>query len=405
MIKNRDIVIIGLQPWDVPIGSNCKDIALEMSKHNRVLYVNYPMDVKTVMYNYRRPEMKKRLRMLLKRGPNVSPVQENLWMFFPKLVLLSANWISWEKGFKFCTKINNALFASQIKKAVQALNFKNIILFNDNDIFRGYYMKEMMKPSVSVYYSRDFLVAVPYWKKHGAKLEPELIAKSDLCVANSIHLRDYCKKFNKQSFYVGQGCDLSLYQGGQSQHQTEELRHLGSPIIGYVGAVTALRLNIDWIKQGAIKNPEWSWVLVGPAEDDCIRQLSGIANIHMIGPKPPETLPGYIASFDVCINPQIISEMTIGNYPRKVDEYLAMQKPVVATRTKAMSVFEDVVYLAHDLESFLRCIRQAMAEDSADLRRQRRAFAESHSWENSVNEIYKAINETVDQSDRVAAMR
>ena len=37
----RDIVIIGIQAWDIEIGSNCKNIALELSKTNRVLYVNY----------------------------------------------------------------------------------------------------------------------------------------------------------------------------------------------------------------------------------------------------------------------------------------------------------------------------------------------------------------------------
>jgi len=42
-VKDRDIVVVGLQPWDLPIGSNCKNIALEFSKHNRVLYVNAPI--------------------------------------------------------------------------------------------------------------------------------------------------------------------------------------------------------------------------------------------------------------------------------------------------------------------------------------------------------------------------
>ncbi len=44
MIQGKDIVIVGLQPWDTEIGSNCKDIAVEMSKNNRVLYVNSPFD-------------------------------------------------------------------------------------------------------------------------------------------------------------------------------------------------------------------------------------------------------------------------------------------------------------------------------------------------------------------------
>ena len=30
LIKGRDIVIVGQQPWDVEIGSNCKNIAEEL---------------------------------------------------------------------------------------------------------------------------------------------------------------------------------------------------------------------------------------------------------------------------------------------------------------------------------------------------------------------------------------
>ena len=36
MIKNRDIVVFGIQAWDIEIGSNCKNIALEFAKNNRV---------------------------------------------------------------------------------------------------------------------------------------------------------------------------------------------------------------------------------------------------------------------------------------------------------------------------------------------------------------------------------
>jgi hypothetical protein len=38
MIKGKDIVIIGIQAWDVEIGSVQK-IATEFAKYNRVIYV------------------------------------------------------------------------------------------------------------------------------------------------------------------------------------------------------------------------------------------------------------------------------------------------------------------------------------------------------------------------------
>lgn len=48
MITGRDFIITSLQSWDIAIGSNAKDIAKEISRHNRVLYVNTPVD----MLNY-----------------------------------------------------------------------------------------------------------------------------------------------------------------------------------------------------------------------------------------------------------------------------------------------------------------------------------------------------------------
>ena len=39
-----DFVIVGLQAWYFELGSNCKNIALELSKHHRVLYINMPLD-------------------------------------------------------------------------------------------------------------------------------------------------------------------------------------------------------------------------------------------------------------------------------------------------------------------------------------------------------------------------
>ena len=47
MITGKDFVFTGLQPWDLQIGSNAKDIALDISKHNRVLYNNTPLAKKT----------------------------------------------------------------------------------------------------------------------------------------------------------------------------------------------------------------------------------------------------------------------------------------------------------------------------------------------------------------------
>jgi glycosyltransferase involved in cell wall biosynthesis len=113
--------------------------------------------------------------------------------------------------------------------------------------------------------------------------------------------------------------------------------------------------------------------------------------VHFPGRKEAKELPQYLARFDVAINPQKLNEVTIGNYPRKIDEYLAMGKPTVATETEAMSIFADHVYLAKTADDYIALIEKALTENTAEKVEGRIRFARSHTWENSVAEIYKAM--------------
>ena len=392
-IMNRDIVVVGQQPWDTEIGSNCKNIALEFSKQNRVLYVNSTLDRVTLIKHKADPKVQRRLAVIDGKQDGLVVIKENLWNLYPDCLTESINWIKNRTIFDILNKKNNKKFAKSILKAINQLGFKDIILFNDNDMFRSYYLKELLQPSVSIYYSRDYMLAVDYWKFHGADLEPALIAKSDLCVANSPYLSNYCKKYNPQSYYVGQGCDLEMFRNLKDDSIPTDIANIQNPIIGYVGALQSIRLDIKLLAFIAKERPQWSIVLVGP-EDEAFKasELHNISNIYFLGGKDPSVLPAYINAFDVCLNPQIINQVTIGNYPRKIDEYLAMGKPTVATATEAMSIFEAHTYLAKRNEDFVSMIDTALKEDTTELQNKRRAFASTHTWENNILEIYKAIN-------------
>lgn len=393
LIKNRDFVIFGLQQWYTPIGSNCKNIALQLAKHNRVLYVNSPLDRNTIMQSKNDPNIEYHLKATKGEVPDIVPISDNLWNYYPPTKLESINWLPSTTVFQWFNKMNNKRFSADLKKAIGKMGFKDVIIFNDNDMFRGYYVKDMVKPSAYVYYSRDYLLGVDYWKKHGSVLEPRHIAKADVAVANSLYLADMLKQYNQRSYYVGQGCDLTLFDANDQHPLPAALEPLPHPMIGYVGALNTLRLDISILKKIAMANPKWSLVLVGP-EDETFKSsdLHEMDNVHFLGRKEVKDLPSYIHAFDVCINPQLVNPVTIGNYPLKIDEYLAMGKPVVATRTKTMSLFEDHVYLADKPEDYVNLVKQAVQENNEEKKAQRISFAQSHSWENSVAEIYKAIH-------------
>lgn len=391
-IQGRHMIITGQQPWDTDIGSNCKNIAVEFSRNNKVLYVNAPLDRITLWRNRTDPAVKKRMEVIAGKRNGLEQINDNLWTYYPDQLIESINWIGNQQLFEQLNKLNNRRFAASIRKAIAQLQLSDFILFNDNDIFRSFHLKSLLNPAISVYYSRDYLLAVDYWKKHGAKMEPELIAQSDVCVANSSYLAAYCRRYNPHSYDVGQGCDIDIFTAGIGSPVPQGIAHIASPRIGYVGALQSLRLDIPLLEHLAGHHPQWQFVFVGP-EDDQFRssRLHQMSNVHFTGSKNIPELPAYINAFDVCINPQIVNEVTIGNYPRKIDEYLALGKPVVATRTEAMSIFSDHTYQARTKEDYSMLIEKALQEDSSVLQKARKTFAATHTWENSVAAIYRAI--------------
>jgi teichuronic acid biosynthesis glycosyltransferase TuaH len=396
MEKGTDIVIIGLSPWYIDIGSNCKSIARELSRHHRVLYVNMPLDNKTVLQQKDHPEIRKHLDIVKGKRPALYEIQPNLWNYYPTGVLRSINWIPFTPLFSLLNRSNNRRFAADIRRATAQLDFSDYILFNDNDIFRSFYLKELLHPKLYIYYSRDNLLGVDYWKRHGASIEPRHIAKADIAVANSNYLADYLRRYNPNSFYIGQGCDTQLFATGVDYPMPKDLENIPHPIIGYIGAINSLRLDEHAIREIAVSRPAYNIVLVGPEDEYFTKSsLHNLPNIHFLGKKPLRELPWYSSRFDVCINPQLVNEVTIGNYPLKIDEYLSMGKPVVATRTRALEIFDGNIYIADKPADYPVLIDQALAETDAAARERRIALAHTHTWENSVKELYLAIDKTL----------
>jgi glycosyltransferase involved in cell wall biosynthesis len=391
-MKGKDILVSGLQDFDIAIGSNCVNLAKEFAKENRVLYINFPLDRISKIRYPDHPLIKKRIEVQKGQRDALIKITENLWSYTPDCTIESIAKLPFNRFFDFINKRNNKVFASSIRKVIQELGFKDFVFFQDSDIYRSFYLKELLNPELYIYYTRDNLIYTDYYKYHGARIEAKHMAKADLVVANSSYLADYGKEHNNNSFYVGQGCDFSLFDISREFVKPEIFNKLTGPVIGYIGALKTLRLDIQIIEHIAKEKKDWNLVLVGPEDEEFKNSdLHSLENVHFIGEKPVDELPVWLKYFDVALNPQKVNEVTIGNYPRKIDEYLAMGTPTVATKTKAMSVFENYVGLAETKEDYVTLISKALESDNEKLRKERIAFAKSHTWENNVIEIYKAV--------------
>ena len=387
-IKNRDIVLLGFQPWNSDIAFNFRDMAYELARYNRVVFIDRARDRKTVLKSMLSGKRPDEIRQTLEQ------VRDNLWVLHPMTLLESGNWLPNYGLFDFINRINNNRLAAEIKDTIRLLGFKNSLLINDNDFFRGLYMKSLLPVRGYIFYFRDFLTIQPYFKKFGPRCEMEMIQKADLVVANSAYLADYASQWNPNCVDIGQGCNPDAFIE-EDLPKPADMEAIPGPIIGYCGAITSMRLDEDLLLYLATSLPGMSLVLVGPADGSFGKSgLHDLKNVYFLGRKNPGETADYVHHFTICINPQLVNPLTIGNYPRKIDEYLAAGKPVVATATRAMEMFREFTFLCNTKQEWLAAVRKLAEEpiwNSEELKNKRRDFALTHTWENSVGALGDAF--------------
>ncbi|MEI7828598.1 MAG: glycosyltransferase [Prolixibacteraceae bacterium] len=395
-MKGRDFIITGLQAWDIPIGSNAIDIAKEMAVSNRVLYVNSPLDQMTILKKKSAPELQHRFKVLRKQEEPLRKINNSLWVLDFPFSIWSVNQLPDGFLFDFFNRLNNKKIFNYVKKITEQLQFKDVIHFIDNDIYRSFYAKEYLRPALSVYYRRDNLQPFAFWKKHVVRLEPLLIKKSDLVVCNSPQYADYSRSINKNSHDIGQGVDLTAYNTVLGFVTPEILEAIPLPRIGYIGDINSLRLDPDLLFEVAKNRPDYSFVMIG-GEDKVFaaHPLHTLKNVHFLGSIPKNAVPNYMSALQVCLNPQKLNEITNGNYPRKVDEYLALGKPVIATKTATMEIFKDHAFLCSGASEYLIALDKALLDLTEESNKQRILFAQSHSWKNNVERLFKYVIETM----------
>ncbi|WP_207432141.1 glycosyltransferase [Sabulibacter ruber] len=389
-----NFVFVSLQRINTDRDSTSTCLAKELAKKHNVLYVNSPIDRKATLTSRNDVYVDAHIKAIKNKQEPLIKLGPRLWALNPTRVIESINWVPFTPVFSILNWVNNSRLAKDIKEATDQLGFDKFILINDKDIFRSYYLKEFLKPEKYIYLDRDYTLGLDYWRKHGASLEPKLMQKSDAVVCNSFDFTKRAKKYNANSFYIGNGFNVEQYLLREANPMPKDLAGIPGPIIGYVGALITLRLDLQLMIQLAKQKPSWSFVFIGKEDDDFKNsELHHLPNVYFLGIKHTNEVPAYLEYFDVCINPQILNDITRGNFPLKIVEYLAMGKPVVATSTNTMrEVFSSYTYLAESPEEFIAQTERALSEDSEVEQKKRKEYAQGFSWEKVTSTLLTCIS-------------
>ncbi|HKQ04907.1 MAG TPA: glycosyltransferase [Blastocatellia bacterium] len=168
----------------------------------------------------------------------------------------------------------------------------------------------------------------------------------------------------------------------------------GKPLAGYYGAL-AEWFDYDLLDEVARRRTDWNFLLIGQALDESLsrHKLLERPNIRWVGPRPYESLPGYLRAFDVAMIPFAINPITLATSPLKLYEYMAAGKPVITTPMPECQQFTEV-NIARHAQEFAPLLDSARAQGKDEaLRKRLRAIAHGNTWAQRVEAAIAALEQ------------
>jgi len=260
------------------------------------------------------------------------------------------------------------------------------LVLQQNDFFKIYYD---CIDELSIYAGRSS-------RERFSMYESKLVDQSNGVFVTAKILEDslLSRYGHKPIYRIPNGVDYLWFQDRVRDYAIpEDMMNLPRPVVGYIGALYSW-LNYDLIVTMARRLPGISFVFIGPVENrETLHPLSDIPNIYWLGRKEYHEVPRYIQSFDVCMIPFLVNRISETANPVKLFEYLALGKPVVATRLAELERYKNgLVYLAGTDEDFIAAIRAAIEEQDPEKSYQRREIAKDHSWQKHAATMMAVFN-------------
>jgi uncharacterized SAM-binding protein YcdF (DUF218 family)/glycosyltransferase involved in cell wall biosynthesis len=237
---------------------------------------------------------------------------------------------------------------------------------------------------LTIYYCIDDFVSSSPGARRIVDSEKRLFREADLVFVTSQQLRVKAVEAGAPAHLFPFGVSLERFEAARTSDAPApaDLAAVARPIAGYVGGLH------QWVDQQLLaavaqRMPDVNFVLVGPEQTD-VSALKGIANITLLGQRSHAEVPAYVKGFDVGLVPYKIADYTANVYPTKLNEYLSMGIPVVATDLVEIRRFNThhggIVRIAANVDEYVDAVRASLGEQAPEVVSRRREVAESNSW-------------------------
>ena len=374
MMTGQNIICFAKDWREDPTSNN--HVMKLLARDNRVLWINSIATRTPSMTSGR--DVTKMVSKLGRFVRGLDQVQDNLWVFTP-IVLPFPH-----------SRLAQAANREIVKQTIRGLRLRLGM-----DQFQLWTFLPTAAPyigslgeSIAVYYITDeFSQFSELDSDKIAAMERDLCQRADVVFVTANTLLEAKSVYNAETHLASHGVDHTHFSRAldDSVSIPAEVANLKPPVLGFFGLIH------DWVDLATIEHlarnrPQWSIVLIGKATVDTSR-LDNLGNVHMLGRKPYEHLPGYCRAFSVALIPFVVNELTRHVNPIKLREYLSAGLPVISSPLPEVTHYQDTCYLASTPDDFLGACERALAEDSDARRKQRCEAMSGETWDQKVAEL------------------
>ena len=298
--------------------------------------------------------------------------------------------------------LRSGLSAEEINKALVAL-LNNFLKQEDLQDWMFWYYTPMalsfsahLKPATIIFDCMDELSAFDFAPKELVDLEVKLLQIADVVFTGGRSLYEAKKHQHGNIYSFPSSIDKKHFALSRSiKQEPQDQALIVGEKLGFFGVIDE-RFDLELIDYLAEQKPNWQIILIGPVVKIDPATLPRRSNIHYLGQKSYQQLPGYLSGWDLALIPFKLNESTRFISPTKTPEYLAAGVPVVSTPIRDVVNpygIQELVEIAESQEEFLLAAETALREkQSAAWLAKVDLFLADKSWDHTYVQMKQKIS-------------
>lgn len=258
-----------------------------------------------------------------------------------------------------------------------------------------------LTPAAIIYDCMDELSAFKFAPAELASLETQLMQKADIVFTGGHSLYQAKKGKHSNIFPFPSSVDKKHFFAARNpQADPPDQAQIPHPRLGFFGVLDE-RFDHELIRQSAAQRPDLHFVLIGPVVKIDPEDLPQAPNIHYLGGKTYDELPGYLSAWDIGLIPFARNEATRYISPTKTPEYLCGAKPVISTSIHDVVDpygIQELVRIADTPQAFIQAADDLLnlpAEDHRQWLERVDQFLSTRSWDHTCFAMLELIESSM----------